>query len=118
MTAKEVKQTLKDEAELLEHMIKVVNDFDGSGFTNQAQVIKDSWARFLGDRCETNRSLVKVGDYELVKDLTEEMRQVEQYVKATSPTKDYTETWETFLTCERDILQKLVDRARNGKAAP
>lgn len=42
MTAKEVKQTLTDEAELLEHMIEAVNRFDGSGFTNQAKFIKDS----------------------------------------------------------------------------
>jgi hypothetical protein len=117
MTAKEVKQTLADEAELLEHMIAAVNKFDSSGFTNQAQFIKDSWARFLGDRCQTNRALAKANDYELVIDLTEEKCQVEQYVKATDSTASYTETWEKFLTCERDILKNLVDRARNGKSA-
>ena len=118
MTAKEVKTTLENEAELLEHMIEAVKKFDSGGFTNQAQFIKDSWARFLGDRCQTNRSLVKTDDQELVKDLAEEMGQVEEYVKATNRTKGYTETWETFLTCERDILKKLVDRAQNGKSAP
>jgi hypothetical protein len=117
MTAKEVKQTLADEAELLEHMIAAVEKFDSSGFTNQARFIKDSWARFLGDRCQTNRSLAKVDDLELVIDLTEEKCQIEQYVKATDSTAGYTETWEKFLTCEQDILQKLVDRARNGKSA-
>lgn len=117
MTAKEVKQTLTNEAELLEHLIEAVNKFDGSEFTNQAQFIKDSWARFLGDRCQTNRALAKVDDLELVVDLTEEKCQVEQYVKATDSTAAYTETWKKFLTCERDILQNLVDRARNGKSA-
>jgi len=117
MTATEVKQTLEDEAKLLDHLIAEVRKFDSSGFTNQAQFIKDSWARFLGDRCQTNRALTKVDDFELVIDLTEEKCQVEQYVKATNSTVGYTETWETFLTCERDILKNLVDRARNGKSA-
>lgn len=118
MTAKEVKQTLKDEADLLDHMIKAVKSFDNSGFNGQAKFIQNSWAEFLGDRCRTNRSLQEADDFELVIDLTEEKCQVEQYVKATNPTAGYTETWEKFLTCERDILKKLVDRARNGKSAP
>lgn len=118
MTAKEVKQTLVDEAKLLEHMIAEVNKFDGSGFTNQAKFIKDSWERFLDDRCQTNKSLAKANDYELVIDLAEEKCQVEQYVKATDSTAGYTEAWGKFLTCERDILKKLLDRARNGKSAP
>lgn len=117
MTAKEVRKTLVNEAELLDHLIAEVNKFDGSEFTNQAQFIKDSWARFLGDRCRTNRSLAEVDDFELVIDLTEEKCQVEQYVKATDSDAGYTETWEKFLTCERDILQNLVERARNGKSA-
>ncbi|MGI9511790.1 MAG: hypothetical protein ACR2OL_02715 [Anderseniella sp.] len=118
MTATQVKKTLADEAELLEHMIEAVEKFDGSGFTKQANFIKESWASFLGDRCQTNRSLVEVDDLELVIDLTEEKCQVEQYVKATDSTAAYTETWEKFLKCERDILEKLIDRARGAKSAP
>jgi hypothetical protein len=117
MSAEEVKKTLANVAELLEYMIAAVEKFDSSGFTKQALFIKDSWARFLGDRCQTNRALEKVDDCALVIDLTEEKCQVEQYVKATDSTADYTETWEKFLTCERDILKHLVDRARNGKSA-
>ena len=117
MTAKEVKQTLVDEAELLEHMIDAVKKFDGSEFTKQAQFIKDSWARFLDDRRQTNMSLAKADDDEVAKDLSQEMRQVEQYIKATDPTAGYTETWEKFLTCERDILHYLVNMAGNGKSA-
>ncbi|MEO9876065.1 MAG: hypothetical protein ABJM26_07440 [Anderseniella sp.] len=117
MTAKDVKQTLKDEADLLDHMIKAVKSFDNSGFNGQAKFIQNSWAEFLGDRCRTNRSLQEADDYELVIDLTEEKCQVEQYVKATNSTAGYTETWDKFLTCERDILEKLVEKARNGKSA-
>lgn len=117
MTATEVKKTLAHEAKLLEHMIAAVEEFDSSGFTPQAEFIKKSWARFLGDRCQTNRALEQVDDFELIIDLTEEKCQVEQYVKATNSTANYTETWEKFLTCERDILKNLVDRARNGKSA-
>jgi hypothetical protein len=62
--------------------------------------------------------LQKANDYELVIDLTEEKCQVEQYVKATDSTAGYREAWGKFLTCERDILNKLLDRARNGKSAP
>lgn len=117
MTATEVKETLKSEADLLDHMIKAVNSFDNSGFNGQAKFIQSSWAEFLGDRCRTNRSLLEADDYELVIDLTEEKCQVEQYVKATDSDADYTETWEKFLKCEREILKNLVDRARNGKSA-
>ncbi len=117
MTATDVKKTLADEAKLLEHMIAAVKEFDCSDFTGQARFIKESWASFLGDRCQTNKALVEVDDFELVIDLTEEKCQVEQYVRATNPTAGYTETWEKFLTCERDILKSLVDKARNGKYA-
>lgn len=118
MSVEEVKKTLADEVKLLEHMIAAVKDFDGSKSTKQAQFIQDSWARFLDDRRRTNVSLAQAGDDEVVEDLSQEMQQVEQYIKATDPAAGYTETWEKFLTCERDILKYLVDMGRNGKSAP
>ena len=114
MTVKEVKQTLANEAELLEHMIEAVKSFDGGEITKQARFIQDSWARFLDDRRKTNVSLVNTGDEEAIEDLSQEMQQVERYIEATDKAAEYTETWEKFLTCERDILQYLVNMGAKG----
>lgn len=118
MTVEEVKKTLVNEAELLEHMIDAVNKFDGSEFTKQAQFIRASWAIFLNDRRQTNVSLASAGDDEVVEDLSQEMQQVEQYIKTTDKTAAYTETWEKFLTCERDILKYLVNMGDKGTSSP
>ena len=118
MTAKKVKKTLVDEAKLLEHMIEAVKNFDGGKFTKQAQFIQASWARFLDDRRLTNVFLAQADDIEVVEDLSQEMQQVELYIKATDASAEYTETWEKFLTCERDILKYLVEMGRDGKSGP
>ena len=62
MSADVVRETLKNEAELLDQMIKFVKDVKGDSFTRQAQIIQESWARFLGERKESSEQLSKASD--------------------------------------------------------
>jgi hypothetical protein len=109
--------TLKQEADLLGRMIKFVEDTETKGLTTQAEVIQRSWARFLGERKLSNETLAKTGDAELLADLTEELAQVQCYIGETRTHPDYTETWEVFLKCERDILEALIRKINDEKAA-
>jgi DNA-directed RNA polymerase len=77
MSADVVRETLKNEAELLDQMIKFVKDVKGDSFTRQAKVIQESWARFLGERKESSEQLSKASDEELLQDLQQELAQVE-----------------------------------------
>jgi len=117
MTADAVRETLRNEADLLGRMIKFVNEADNSGFTKQAQIIQTSWARFLGERKHSNETLAKASDESLLKDLEQELAQVQAYVIQTRTHPEYTETWEAFLRCERDILEALIRKINDGKAA-
>lgn len=117
MSADVVRETLKNEAELLDQMIKFVKGVKGDSFTRQAQIIQESWARFLGERKASNEHLSKVGDEELLRDLEQELGQVQHYIGVTRTHPEYTETWETFVKCERDILEALIRKIHDGKAA-
>ncbi len=83
MTTKEVKETLGNEGELLDHIIACANDFDGSKFTKQGMFIQKSWVRFLGERRSANVTLQKLNDAALRKDLEAELAQVKKYIKET-----------------------------------
>ena len=117
MSADVVRETLRNEAELLDQMIKFVQSVKAEGFTRQARIIQDSWARFLGERKASNEQLSKANDEELLQDLQKELAQVEQYVVVTRTHPEYTESWEAFVKCERDILEALIRKIHDGKAA-
>jgi uroporphyrinogen-III synthase len=117
MSADVVRETLKNEAELLDQMMKFVKDVKGDSFTRQAQIIQESWARFLGERKESSEQLSKASDEVLLQDLQQELAQVEQYVVVTRTHPEYTEQWEKFVKCERDILEALIRKIHDGKAA-
>lgn len=110
MSSDEVRTTLQNEADLLEHMIKCVETFPNKGFTGQAKFIQDSWARFLGERRDAARTLCGQEDDVLHNDLLNEFSQLKAYVEATHADPDYTEHWRKFLECEQDILRHLVSR--------
>ena len=109
MTTQEVKETLRNEAELLDHLIARAKSFDGSKFTKQALFIQKSWVRFLGERRSVNVTLEKTKAADLKKDLEAELVQVEWYIKVTDDNPKYAEQWGTFLRCERDILAYLIN---------
>ncbi len=109
MTTQEVRETLGNEGELLDHIIACANDFDGSKFTKQGMFIQKSWVRFLGERRSANVTLQKSGDAALKNDLEAELVQVEKYVKETDDSPDFAEQWGKFLHCERDILKYLIN---------
>ena len=108
MTTQEVRETLGNEGELLDHIIACANDFDGSKFTKQGMFIQKSWVRFLGERRSANVTLQKSDDAALKKDLETELVQVEKYIKETDDSPNFTEQWGKFLNCERDILEYLI----------
>ncbi len=109
MTTQEVRETLGNEGELLDHMIAYAESFDGSKFTKQGMFIQKSWVRFLGERRSANVTLLKSNDVDLRKDLEAELVQVKKYVKETDDSPNFTEQWGTFLRCERDILEYLIN---------
>ena len=111
MSTDAVRETLKNEVDLLENMIANAKAFPSTGFTKQGEFIKGSWARFLDDRRQTNMALIEASDRDLVADLKEELAQVQMYIADTRKSPDYTETWEKFLVCERDILNYLIGMA-------
>lgn len=111
MSTDAVRETLKNEIDLLESMIASTEAFNSKEFTKQGQFIQASWARFLDDRRQTNKALIEASDRDLVADLKEELGQVEDYIANTRKSPDYTETWEKFLVCERDILNYLIGMA-------
>jgi len=117
MSAEQVRKTLKQEAELLGQMIKFVESVETKGLTTRAEVVQRSWARFLGERKQNNEALAKTADAELLADLGEELNQVKCYIVQTRTHPDYTETWETFLKCERDILEVFIRKINDEKAA-
>jgi len=117
MSAGIVRETLKNEADLLGQMIKFVNSVKTEGFTRQAALIHGSWARFLGERKASNDHLSTVGDEELLRDLEQELCQVQQYIDVTRTHPAYTETSEAFVKCERDILEALIRKINDGKSA-
>ena len=110
MSTDDVRVTLQNEAQLLTEVIKFIEDADSKGFTNQAVFIKNSWARFLGERRDAAASLANADDKDLQQDLLNEYAQVKAYVNMTRGTSDYTEDWETFLKCEAEILEHLIRR--------
>ena len=117
MTADVVRETLKNEAELLGRMIESVKSVDSSGYTRQAQIIQNSWARFLGERKYSNEHLSKTDDKDLLSDLKNELSQVERYIEVTRTNPDFTEDWEAFVKCERDILVPLISKINDGKSS-
>ena len=110
MSSDEVRTTLQNEADLLAHIIKCAEDFPSKGFTGQAVFIKNSWARFLGERRDAALALSKMSNEELQSNLLNELAQVRAYVEATHAEKDYAEEWQKFLECEFEILKHLVSR--------
>lgn len=109
MTTQEVRETLENEGGLLDHMIECAESFDGSKFTKQGMFIQKSWVRFLGERRSANVTLQNLDDAALRKDLEAELAQVEKYVEETDDSYKCTEQWGTFLRCERDILEYLIN---------
>lgn len=109
MTTQEVRETLGNEGELLDHIIACAKDFDGSKFTKQGKFIHDSWVRFLGERRSANVALQESDDAALEKDLEAELVQVKKYVKETDDSPSFAEQWGKFLRCERDILEYLIN---------
>ena len=109
MTTQEVRETLGNEGELLDHMIASVESFDGSKFTKQGMFIHKSWGRFLGERRSANATLQESDDAALKKDLEAELVQVKKYIEATDDSPNFTEEWGTFLRCEGDILEYLIN---------
>ena len=114
MSAEIVRETLKTEAELLGRMIEFVRSVDNSGFTKQAEIIQHSWARFLGERKDSSERLSQADDKELLYDLHNELSQVQRYIEVTRTHPDYTEDWEAFVKCERDILEALIRKINDG----
>ncbi|MDH3380917.1 MAG: hypothetical protein OEQ39_28725, partial [Gammaproteobacteria bacterium] len=92
-----------------DQMIKCVQEYDGSHFTNQGKFIQNSWERFLNDRRTTNSTLLE-SDANIKADLNSERIQVEAYIAQTDPDPNYSETWRKFLVCEKEILDHLIER--------
>ena len=109
MSTKTVKDTLRTENKLLKEMVDVINKFDPSDSTREAQDIIASWKRFLGDRMSTNRTQIKASDAALKQDCLAEICQLGAYVCVTADPKQtkYTEAWRKFIECERDISARL-----------
>jgi hypothetical protein len=109
MTTQQVRDTLGNEIVLLDHMIGCAQGFDGSKFTDQGKFIQGSWGRFLGERRATNVALQKSSDADLKADLESELSQVNAYIDVTDKSPGYSEEWMAFLTCERSILEYLIN---------
>ena len=107
MAVEDVRKTLENEIELLDHMINCAQQFEGGHFTKKAQYIQKSWIRFLGDRLASNKQLMGLGRDELRADLRAERDQVVRYEYFTDVPADYTETWHKFIVCEKEILEHL-----------
>jgi hypothetical protein len=111
MTVQYVRKTLDDENELLTHLISEIRGYDVSGFTGSAKYIARSWIRFLDERRDTNRELIAQDRDEIRRDLNEERTQIEAYIDHTDElSRPYREQWRKFLNCEKDILDKLIDK--------
>lgn len=109
MTVAQVKKTLKNESQLLEHMIKCVQDYEETSFTKEATYIHKSWGRFLQDRLSASRELQKMSDRDFKKNLEAELAQVEWYVRITEKKPQFKEDWPAFLDCECEILRYLIN---------
>jgi hypothetical protein len=109
MTTQEVRDTLVNEADLLSAMIDLVEKYDNSGFTKQAKYIQNSWVRFFGERRSTGLALQAKSNDALWEDLDSERSQIDSYIKVTEMEPQYTEFWGTFLQCEKDILDHLIN---------
>ena len=103
MAIKDVRKTLKDENELLEGMIKFVDQFPSSRFSSQAIFIKKSWQGFLKDRYDTNNAQQKLMPDDLKKDFLSEICQIGAYVHVSADRPGYSERWVKFLKCEAEI---------------
>lgn len=112
MSIKVVKQTLKNENELLDGMIAFIKEYPDKGFTDQAQFIRKSWIRFLTDRRRTNAAQQKASAAKLKKDFLLEITQLGAYIHVTDDKPGYTEQWKAFLECERDISAYLYDKVK------
>lgn len=115
MTTKIVKDTLATENKLLAEMIAVVKKFPTKDAPREAEEIRKSWERFLGDRKRTNAAQIRSSDAKLKQDFLAEICQIGAYVCVTPDPKQakYTEMWRKFIECERDIsahLFRLVGR--------
>lgn len=113
MSTQLVKDTLKDENELLDAMIKLVAHFNNANFTKEAKFIQSSWQRFLQDRYDTNHTQQGSNADELKKDFLAEISQLGAYICATPTTPAYSEKWRKFLECESAIsghLFNLIDK--------
>ncbi len=111
MAAQDVRDTLKNESDLLGVMISVLKAIDDTkvGFTGRAGEIHTSWIRFLTERQNASVKLQGKSGADLKADLEEELRQVEAYIGVTAKDPPYSEEWSNFVECEADLLRKLIN---------
>ena len=107
MSIGDVRKTLEQENELLDCLIAAAAAHPEREMTGQAKYIKKSWVTFLKRRKSTNTKQMKLSPGALRDDFTSEIDQLDKYIDDTPSRKKYSESWQTFLVCEREISDSL-----------
>lgn len=109
MSADDVRATLAEETIMLDIMIGCLQSVDHNRFSQpMGKFIGASWLRFLRERRHAGVQLQKMDDAGLLADLTEERKQIEKYIAQTKGAPPFVEQWESFLRCEKGILDDLI----------
>lgn len=111
MSEKDVEETLDNENELLQELVKFIHSYNKDHFTKAGKFIAESWANFLTQRSDTNQNVTGSGKKQAVgikTDMEAECKQLEAYIAASEPEPVYSEEWREFFECEKRILVHLL----------